>query len=486
MKHTVKRISADEARSKAGASVRETPAGAVVEKAARSASPSTWDAEARSARFIMTSEAVDRYGDIVVTSGIDTAEFEKNPVGLLFHNSKTWPVGKWAGLEKMLRGRPPRLEGDLILLPPGGPVKEIDETAWMLENGGIKACSIGFLPNWDEVDLRLDEEGHYAGLLFNKSTLLECSVCAIPANPQALVKNAPSMSMARELIEDILDNYTRTPAGLVVPRADLEAAYREATGNKTISVRSFTVIENKDLESRAVKPDVLAIKADTTAEAAALAGTKVCFNPIHAENKGWPFDEIGKSEGEIIGAWIVESGEYKGALALAVEFLTNEFTGMFRGILAERFILAKAAAAPEMEPEEEPGEEEPEEEEASAGTEDEEKTAEPEVVAPTEPEAGEKQVTGEGRLKDIVNSFVRGLSSLFAPTGGWDGEKDKALEDAVSKAVIDEKTADPEPAAEPEPPVVEKAEPTAEEIATARAAALALRARLVAEGLIPA
>src|ERR1041385_6962514 len=95
-----KRISADEAHQalvqrkdalQLGADGKER-----VKKIA--ASPPSWDAAARSARFTMTSETVDRYGDRVITAGLDTVEFERNPQAFLNHRSANWPIGTWANL----------------------------------------------------------------------------------------------------------------------------------------------------------------------------------------------------------------------------------------------------------------------------------------------------------------------------------------------------------------------------------------------------
>lgn len=223
------KMSADEAQSKRKDHLAKSAGqdNAIV-KAAKA--PASWNKDQRSARFVMSTQAVDRYGDIVMTDGIDTTEFERNPVGLLFHSSRSWPVGSWGELAKELNRRPPRLEGTLAMLPEGGPVKEIDEAAWMIANGGVRACSIGFMPDWDNVEGIVDDEGFWTGLKFNASTLLECSVCSVPANSQALIKQADGdPRLARELLEDVLDNWTRSPEGLLMPRAEFEAAYRVTT-----------------------------------------------------------------------------------------------------------------------------------------------------------------------------------------------------------------------------------------------------------------
>lgn len=334
------KMSVDEIMSKR----KDLQSGATpIVKAAKA--PASWNKEARSARFVMNAQTVDRYGDIVVTSGIDTTEFEKNPVALLFHKSREWPIGNWGNLEKMTSGRPPRLEGDVVLLPSGGPVKEVDEAAWMISNGGIRACSIGFMPDWDDYEMILDSENQWTGgIKFNKTTLLECSICAVPASPQALIKDAAGgdMRLARELLEDVLDNWAKTPEGLLVPRAEYEAAHRDIG-----EMRSTYVVE-KDLlpsEPKSVTPATL--KASNEEEAKAFVGAVVMLSPGHPENKDWPFDILAKAKGSVIASYIVDAGVNKGVHGLWVEYLEDEYKGMFRGIAADRFVLAAADAATE-------------------------------------------------------------------------------------------------------------------------------------------
>ena len=101
------KISADEFVAKRKDHTIEVGGKVGVVKAAKS--PPSWDPARRAARFVMTTEQKDRYGDIVRTKGLHTEEFLKNPVGLLFHNSRTWPVATWENLEVRTLTRPPRL-----------------------------------------------------------------------------------------------------------------------------------------------------------------------------------------------------------------------------------------------------------------------------------------------------------------------------------------------------------------------------------------
>jgi hypothetical protein len=219
------RISADEAHDARKDHLREGPDGQeCLLKTARA--PASWDATRRSARFVMSSQTKDRYGDIVVTAGIDTSNFESNPQAYLNHQSDSWPIGTWQNIEKQLRGRPPRMEGDLVIHKSGGPIPQIDQAAWMVEQGGMRAASIGFLPDWKQVEKVLEDDGNWqGGLQFNKTELAECSLCGVPANPDALAKSvAANIGIPAELLEHVFETWERTPDGLIVPRLEIRSA----------------------------------------------------------------------------------------------------------------------------------------------------------------------------------------------------------------------------------------------------------------------
>jgi hypothetical protein len=307
IKLKTKRVSADEARSniEKRSTVKSTPRGDAVMKVNKAAIGGSWDDETRSARFVMTTQQVDRYGDIVVTAGGITDNFEQNPVVLLCHDSSEWPVGSWANMEKILKGRPPRMEGDSVLLPAGGPVMEIEETAWMLANGGIRACSIGFVPDWENMEMILDEEGHWTGgFQFNAWELVECSLCPVPANPGALMKAAAGeMKLAREFIEDILDNYARTPDGLLVPRAEFEKAYKELVEKRV------AVIEPEKPKPAEVAAAELIPQNDDEQKAAALRGAALEVAKLCAPFEG----AVAALEGATAGKFVADGGVWKHA-----------------------------------------------------------------------------------------------------------------------------------------------------------------------------
>lgn len=213
-----KLISVDEYMAKRGHAAR----GDRVVKASKA--PSTWSKDSRSAEFVMSTQQEDRDGDIVYTAGIDTTEFEKNPVALLFHKSRDFPVGTWSDLRKELGGATPRLLGTCGFVPEGT-TQEADVTAKMVAAGTIRACSIGFLPK--TIAMRTLDNGEPTwSYEIRECELFECSIVPIPANPGALVKAADGdMALAKDLVEEVLDTWAKTPEGLLVPRADFEKTY---------------------------------------------------------------------------------------------------------------------------------------------------------------------------------------------------------------------------------------------------------------------
>jgi HK97 family phage prohead protease len=207
--------------------------------------PPSFDAEARTARFIMSTQQADRDGDVIVTEGIDTSEFEKNPVALLMHNARNWPIGQWSDLEKKTASQPPRLEGVLNFMPEGDS-EEADMAALFVQRGVMRACSIGFLPKEVEM-IRDDEDRWTGGFRIPACEIVECSLVPIPANPGALVKEAGGCPrMARELIEQVLDEWVKLPDGLVVPREAYEAKRAEITDSKTISLPAAFAAERPE------------------------------------------------------------------------------------------------------------------------------------------------------------------------------------------------------------------------------------------------
>ena len=234
------KISRDEIMASRQFSVRSTPKGDGLFKITKA--PASWKSDERSARFFMTTEKRDRYGDIVVAKGGDIADFLNNPVVLWGHNSRAYPIGMWGDI-KVVNGSPKRMEGTAGLAPEGT-TEQSDDVARLLAAGMVRACSIGFMmKEWEPID----KENPWDGWRFLEWELLECSICSVPANPEALVKAAGGDDrLALQAIELVLDEWARTPEGLIVPRAKFEKAYKVEKGTEVTLHEVRSVDENSE------------------------------------------------------------------------------------------------------------------------------------------------------------------------------------------------------------------------------------------------
>ena len=115
----------------------------------------------------------DREGDEIVSSGIDTESFLKNPVVLYAHDYKSLPVGRALTVDQ----GPGRLTATWRWAD-GDPFAERVKRCW--QNGILNAVSVGIRPK--EVE-RLPDG---TGVRILTSELLEFSVVPVPANAEAL------------------------------------------------------------------------------------------------------------------------------------------------------------------------------------------------------------------------------------------------------------------------------------------------------------
>jgi len=127
--------------------------------------------------FVLSDATLDRYGDIVDPAGWDLKSFKKNPIALFGHNSG-FPIGNWSNVR--VEGK--KLIGTLVLAAKGTSDR-IDELISLVEQGVLRAVSVGFRPLASEP---IDKEKPYGGQRYTKQELLETSLVSVPANPAAL------------------------------------------------------------------------------------------------------------------------------------------------------------------------------------------------------------------------------------------------------------------------------------------------------------
>lgn len=143
--------------------------------------------------FVMSTESVDRVGDIIVAKGWDLTEFNLNPVALFMHD-KTQPIGTWENVKVVGK----QLIGKLKLLE-GGKLRRIDEVRQLLEARVIRACSVGFIPIEKE-PVSKDADEFWGPFRYLKSKLLECSVVSVPANADALMRSMGISEETRNMV----------------------------------------------------------------------------------------------------------------------------------------------------------------------------------------------------------------------------------------------------------------------------------------------
>ena len=129
-----------------------------------------------SSRYILSDGSLDRMGDVVDAAGWDLREFARHPIALFAHRSDM-PVGTWKNIG-MVDGK---LTGELDLMP--ADTSPATRVVHALIAHDAVAISVGFRPLASEP---LNPEKPWSGSRFTKAELVEASVVAVPANPNAL------------------------------------------------------------------------------------------------------------------------------------------------------------------------------------------------------------------------------------------------------------------------------------------------------------
>ena len=130
----------------------------------------------RDVRFVASTSEPDREGDVVVTAGIETDAYQKNPVIPFAHDYRSLPIGRAIEIQR----EPTRLLVTVRFAPAeANPMAQ--QVLDLVRGGFLSAMSIGFRP----LEWKYDETRK--GINFYRTELLECSVAVVPANASALV-----------------------------------------------------------------------------------------------------------------------------------------------------------------------------------------------------------------------------------------------------------------------------------------------------------
>lgn len=188
---------------------------------------------------IVTTEAVDRDGDIIRAKGIDNSQFRMEPVVLYAHDRYNLPVArsikeKMDGKNKLWRS------WDLYFNEEIDTTGRSDLVFRFINAGAMRGGSIGFLSletRYDHTDTEREEMGLGKwGAEFIRILKLEHSACSIPANQEALAAGLKALN--RKTIEnnihksdlDILEKHELLDGNLI------DVFYKVLGVEKTISI----------------------------------------------------------------------------------------------------------------------------------------------------------------------------------------------------------------------------------------------------------
>ncbi len=135
--------------------------------------------DGRRISFIASHEKVDRDGEVVLIAGIDTTEFQRNPVLCLQHQSQQTAVARVENLRRTRIDGAPALVG--IAEFPNRPAS--NEVLADVKAGLLNAVSIGFKVLERGAPILPDQHG----VTYLKTSLLEISLVTLPACPTCLV-----------------------------------------------------------------------------------------------------------------------------------------------------------------------------------------------------------------------------------------------------------------------------------------------------------
>ena len=169
--------------------------------------------EFRVLEYTITTEDVDRYGDIVRADGLDVNNYKKNPVINHAHNN-TFPVGNTIKIwkDKDWQGGKAWKAWGLFMDDTVDKTGIADATFQMAKAGFMPGCSIGFVSketNYPKPEERAEMGMPPHGVEYKSAELLEWSTCSVQANPNALQTNheepepleQPDTKMMTELIQ---------------------------------------------------------------------------------------------------------------------------------------------------------------------------------------------------------------------------------------------------------------------------------------------
>jgi HK97 family phage prohead protease len=135
----------------------------------------------RQAKFIFSSESVDREHDVIKQAGIDVSHFLANPVVFFQHEHDTAPIGRCTSIG--IEGG--NLVGVIEFAPATNPLvgQKASGLFELVRDGFLSTVSIGFIPK--EISYPDGDRYMHDGVNVDACEMVEISVVGIPCNREA-------------------------------------------------------------------------------------------------------------------------------------------------------------------------------------------------------------------------------------------------------------------------------------------------------------
>ena len=177
------------------------------------------DEDAGLVSAVVSTEDVDRDGDVIRQEGWDLSHFAAHPILLSSHNYRglTNQIGEWTQMQ---------VEGSLLVGHAKYYIGEGNEEAdwgFKLASKGRAAFSVGFVPDMSKAK-QIEANGNIS-YEFQGQELLEVSQVTVPSNPQALqaMKGMNLHPEVEVLVEEMLGDMAKEPEPVIVTLCDPDA-----------------------------------------------------------------------------------------------------------------------------------------------------------------------------------------------------------------------------------------------------------------------
>lgn len=193
--------------------------------------------------FVLSDETLDHHRTILKSSGWVLDYFRRNPIALFGHRQHQI-VGQWDN---------PRIENNQLVAEfkraAPGTSQLADEIASLVEQGILRACSVGF--NMLDEPVPIDPNNARAGYILPRNELLEASLVGVGSNPQAL-SMARSIGISDETMSAVFGVHSAERQTGISPgvHAEHQSPNKKAISMNTISQRvanaqvAFTTAED--------------------------------------------------------------------------------------------------------------------------------------------------------------------------------------------------------------------------------------------------